>query len=152
MATKVDVIKNTYPIPSYYYEVKIDGMKPIAFSEIAGLSIEYETVSYQDGLSYKEGVKHMPARAKPVNLTLKKGVVRADSKLFTWISTVKLNTVTKRDITISLKDEKDKPVVSWKVSNAFPKKLDAPSFKADSNDVAIESLELMADKLNLEYH
>jgi phage tail-like protein len=35
--------------------------------------------------------------------------------------------------------------VSWKVINAFPTKLDAPTFSASSNDVAIESMELMAD-------
>ncbi len=152
MATTVDEIRNTYPIPVYYYEVTIDDMAPIAFSEVSGLSIEYDTVTYQDGMSYKEGQKHMPARSKPVNLSLKKGIVRADSQLFDWISTVKLNTVTKKTVIISLKDEADAPVVTWKVDNAFPKKLDAPGFKADSNDVAIENLDLMADKLSIEYH
>ena len=41
-------------------------------------------------------------------------------------------------------------VVSWKVINAFPTKLDAPSFVASSNDVAIESMELMADSIVVE--
>ena len=36
-------------------------------------------------------------------------------------------------------------MISWKVINAFPTKLDAPSFTASSNDVAVESMELMAD-------
>ena len=152
MATTVDDIKTTYPVPVYYYEVKVDDLDPIHFSEVSGLSIEYETISYKDGLSFREGEKHMPGQMKAVNLTLKKGIVRADSKLFDWISTVSLNTVVKKDITISLKDETDAPVVSWKVQNAFPKKLDAPGFNAGSNEVAIESMELMASKLDVEYH
>jgi phage tail-like protein len=34
--------------------------------------------------------------------------------------------------------------------NAFPTKLDAPSFDANSNDVAIESMELMGDGVSIE--
>ncbi len=152
MATSPDDIKNTYPIPVYYYEVKIDGLDPIAFSEVSGLSIEYETITYKDGLSFKEGAKHMPGQVKPANITMKKGIVRGGNKLFNWMSSVKLNTVEKKDITISLKDESDAPVVTWKAIDAFPKKLDAPAFNATSNEIAIESLELMASDLKIEYH
>jgi len=93
----------------------------------------------------------MPGLGTAVNLTLQKGVVRADSYLLTWINTVNLNTVEKRDIKIDLLDEKEQPVVSWTVTKAFPIKLDAPSFNANSNEVAIESLELMANDLKVEY-
>ncbi len=41
-------------------------------------------------------------------------------------------------------------MISWKVSNAFPTKLDAPSFSATANDVAVESMELMADGVTVE--
>ena len=41
-------------------------------------------------------------------------------------------------------------VISWKVINAFPTKLEAPAFDASSNDVAIESMELMADSVTIE--
>ena len=47
-------------------------------------------------------------------------------------------------------DEAGNAVVSWKVLNAFPTKLDAPSFDANSNDVAVESMELMADRVTIE--
>ena len=152
MATTIDDMKkDPFPLVVYYYEVKIDEYDPINFSEVSGISIEYDTITYKDGMSYKEGERHMPGQSKPVNLTLKKGMVRADNKLFDWINSVHLNTCTKRDITISLKDADDAPVVSWKVFNAFPKKLDAPGFNAGSNEVAIESLELMADRLTIEY-
>ena len=146
MATSVNDIRNMYPIPVFYYQVTI-GDDSIAFSEVSGLSIEYETITYKDGLSWKTGAKHMPGMPPPVNLTLTKGVVKADSYLFNWISTVRLNTVEKRDITISLLNENHEPTVSWIVRDAFPKKLNAPSFNASTNEVAIESLELMASDL-----
>lgn len=149
MATSVKEIQDKYPIPAFYYQVSIGGNDSIAFSEVSGLSVEYETITYKDGLSWRYGVKYMPGMSSPVNLTLQKGVVKADSYLFQWISTVRLNTVEKRDITISLLNENHEPTVSWLVKDAFPKKLNAPSFNASSNEVAIESLELMASGLTV---
>ncbi|MFK0733588.1 MAG: phage tail protein [Gloeotrichia echinulata GP01] len=151
MATSVKDIKNKYPIPVFYYRVTIEGQDAIAFSEVSGLNIEYETITYRDGLSYRDGAKYMPGLSTAVNLTLKKGIVRKDSYLFNWINTIQLNTVEKRDIRIDLLDETGTAVVSWTVINAFPKKLDAPSFNASSNEVAIESVELMASSVNVDY-
>ncbi|MEH1945266.1 MAG: phage tail protein [Nostoc sp.] len=151
MATSTEEIKNSYPIPVFYYRVTIDGDDSHAFSEVSGLSIEYETIIYKDGLSYKDGAKYMPGLSTPVNLSLKKGIVRKDSYLFNWISSIKLNTVAKRDVRIDLLDETGAAVVSWTAINAFPKKLDAPSFNATSNEVAIETLELMANDLKIDY-
>ena len=151
MATTAEEIKNSYPIPVFYYRVTIGGDDSHAFSEVSGLSIEYETITYRDGLSHQDGVKHMPGLNSPVNLTLQKGIVRQDSYLLNWINTVQLNTVEKRDVRIDLLDESGAAVVSWTAMDAFPKKLDAPSFNATSNEVAIESLELMASTLKVEY-
>lgn len=151
MATTPDEIKTSYPLPVFFYRVTIGDDDSHAFSEVSGLSIEYETITYRDGLSYKEGAKYMPGLDAAVNLTLKKGIVRADSYLLNWINTIKLNTVEKRDLKIDLLDEAGEAVVSWTALNAFPKKLEAPSFNATSNEVAIESLELMANSLKVDY-
>jgi phage tail-like protein len=70
--------------------------------------------------------------------------------LFAWINSIQLNRVDKKDIYVRLCDETGAAVVSWKVTNAFPTKLDAPSFTASSNDVAVESMELMADRVSVE--
>lgn len=152
MPTTKEDIKNKYPIPVFHYNVEIDGIDAIAFSEVSGLSIEHETITYKDGLSCKEGPKHMPGLSTPVKLTMKKGIIKSDSKLYEWVTSINLTTVNKKNITISLMDESgDNPVVSWKVFEAFPTKLEAPSFNATSNEVAIESMELMANDLKLEY-
>ncbi|MCP4666065.1 MAG: phage tail protein [Deltaproteobacteria bacterium] len=87
-----------------------------------------------------------------MDVTLKKGVMRKDSYLLNWIGTVKLNTVDKRDITVSLMDDEDKPVVTWKVIDAFPSKLEAPTFDASANEIAVETLTLVASDLKIEYH
>ena len=70
--------------------------------------------------------------------------------LYNWISTTTINQIQKKDIYVRLLDEAGDAVISWKVFNAFPTKLDAPSFDANSNDVAVESMELMADRVTIE--
>ncbi|MEN9866774.1 MAG: hypothetical protein RL748_2364 [Pseudomonadota bacterium] len=156
MATPKADIKASYPLPVYNYKVDI-GKDTIAFTEVSGLSISYETTTYKES-STESGkasprVLNMPAQLTPPKLTLKKGLVTAKSQaaLYDWINTISLNQVEKKDIVISLCDEVGKAVVSWTVVNAFPTKLDAPTFDAKSNDVAIESMELMADTISINY-
>jgi phage tail-like protein len=156
MATSKADIKAAYPLPVYNYRVDI-GKDTVAFSEVSGLNIAYETTTYKESgtESGKAGprVFRMPAQATNTTLTLKKGLVPAKSQaaLYDWINSISLNQVEKKDIVISLCDETGKAVVSWTVTNAFPTKLDAPSFDAKSNDVAIESMELMADSVFINY-
>lgn len=155
MALTKDAIKTVYPLPVYNYRVEIDG-DAVAFSEVSGLSIGYETTTYKESPvesgSPGPRVMHMPAQATDTNVTLKKGIVRGKSvpALYQWISSVQINQVTKKDIFVRLCDEEGNAVMSWKVTNAFPTKLDAPTFDATSNDVAIESMELMADGVSME--
>jgi len=95
---------------------------------------------------------NMPAQAPATTVTLKKGIVRGTSveTLYGWISTIQINQVEKKDIFIRLCDENGDAVISWKVTNAFPTKLEAPTFDANSNDVAVESMELTADGVTVE--
>jgi phage tail-like protein len=151
MATSIQDIKDKYPLPVFYYRVTIAGEDSVAFYEVSGLNINYETLSYYDGMSYRDGVKLMPGMPAYVTLTLKKGVVRRDNYFFKWISTIQLNTVEKRDLRVDLLDETGEAVVSWTVTDAFPHQLDAPVFNAAHNEVAIETLELVASSLRMDY-
>jgi phage tail-like protein len=156
MATNTNEIKNSYPLPVYNYRVEIAG-ETISFSEVSGLSLEFETTTYKESQT-ESGLRgpkimYMPAQIKPLNVSLKKGVVRGGVSLkvlYNWINTTQINQIEKKDIYIRLCDEKGAPVISWKVINAFPTKLDAPTFDANSGDAAIESMELMADRLMIE--
>jgi phage tail-like protein len=155
MALSKDEIKTAYPLPVYNYRVEV-GDQTIAFSEASGLSISFETKTYKES-PVESGapgprVMHMPMQATPANVTLKKGVVRAVSvnTFYNWINSTQINQIEKKDIYVRLCDETGAPVISWKVINAFPTKLDAPSFTADANDVAVETMTLMADGILME--
>lgn len=155
MAVSTDTIRNEYPLPVYNYRVEIGG-EAVAFSEVSGLSIAYEVTTYKESptASGAAGPRtlYMPAQATLTTISLKKGIVRQASikTLYNWIKTVQINQIEKKDIYIRLCDEKGAAVISWKVGNAFPVKLDAPTFDAKSNDAAIESMELKADYITIE--
>lgn len=151
MAVTKDEIRANYPLPVYNYRVEINGAT-IAFSQVSGLSIAFETYTYKESQT-AEGIAgprvlYMPAQATPTTLTLKKGVIGANSLpiLFDWINAIQINQVEKKDIYIRLCNEAGEAVISWQVINAFPTKLEAPAFDANSNEAAIESMELMADR------
>lgn len=155
MATTTDQIRASYPLPTYNYKVEIGG-QTIGFSEVSGLTISFETTKYAESPSAggPAGPRwmFMPAQENAPTITLKKGVVPGVSKraFFDWINSIQGNVVEKRDILVRLCDEEGEAVISWKVINAFPTKLDGPSFSASSNDVAVESMELMADAIRIE--
>ena len=156
MAISQAEIRATYPLPIYNYKVDI-GKDTIAFSEISGLSIGYGKTTYKESNTEpgkaSPRVFHMPGQRTPPTITLKKGLVPAKSQpaLYDWINSIAINQVIKKDIVISLCDEAGKAVVSWTVSNAFPTKLDAPAFNSNSDEAAIESMELMADSISINY-
>ena len=151
MPTSTNAIRDKFPLPVYNYRVTI-GTEAHGFSEVSGLNIQYEAITYKHGLSWREGSLQMPGMPGEVKVTLKRGLVRTRSMMLKWLETSCLHHVEKRDLTIDLCDEQGIPVVSWKVINAFPLKLEAPSLSSDSNELAIESLELLASGIAMTFH
>jgi phage tail-like protein len=155
MALSKSDIKTAYPLPAYNYKVEIAGVA-VGFSEVSGLSIKRETTTYKESPTASGApgpvTMYMPAQLAHPTITLKKGVVRKNSvaTLYNWISGIQVNQVDKRDIYVRLCDEQGNAVISWKVINAFPTSLQAPGFTATSNDVAIETMELMGDSILIE--
>lgn len=155
MALTNEDMKAQYPLPAYNYRVSIDG-ETAAFSQVTGLSYSFGTSTYKespvDGGAPGPIVMKMPSQAADITITLQKGIVRGKSipTLFNWINLKILNQIPKKDIQIDLCNEKGKAIFRWTVRNAFPTKLNAPGFDANSNDAAIESMELTADSFFLE--
>lgn len=147
MAIDKKRIIDSYPLPVYNYQVIINGSEVMSFSEISGLEIEREHVLYRHGFSWIVGDHLIRAQRKPITVSLKRGVVRQRSYLYHWMTSG-----LKKDIRIELCDEVGIAVVSWEVLRALPIKLDAPSFGANTNDVAIESLNLIAHDLRIKYN
>ena len=158
MAQTKNEIKAAYPLPVYNYRVDI-GKDTVGFSEVSGLTIEYERKTYLES-STEPGKPSpklfvFPGQPTATNITLKKGLVPTKSQpaFYDWINGVGINQVEKKDISISLTNESgNELLVTWNVSNAFPTKLSAPNFDASSNEVAIEELSLLADAVTSKFH
>src|SRR5262245_41315519 len=138
-----------YPLPVFHFTVDWGG-KRAGFSEVSGLTQENQAIEYRDGAFREYSSIKMPGLRKFSNITLKRGIFKGDNDFFTWLSTVKLNKVERRDLTISLLDETHAPVMTWKVMNAFPVKVEGPQLKASGNEIAIESIEIAHEGLELQ--
>lgn len=141
---------NDYPLVKFHFQVEWGGTK-IGFTEVSGLDVETEMIEYRHGASPEFSKTKMPGMQKYSNITLKRGSFQSDNEYFEWWNTVKLNTIERRDITISLLNEEHEPLIVWKIKNAWPLKVQSTDLKADGNEVAIETLELAHEGLNMEY-
>jgi len=138
-----------YPLPVFHFQVQWGGTN-LGFAEVSGLNIETQMIEYRDGLRPVYSSIKMPGIPKYGNITLKRGILPADNDFYKWLNTTKLNTVERRDLTISLLNENHEPVMTWKATNAFPVKVEGPGLKATGNEVAIESIEIAHEGLSIE--
>lgn len=138
----------TYPLLKFHFVVEWGGTRA-GFTEVTGLDIQIEAVEYREGSSPEYSKIKMPGMHKFSNITLKRGSITGDKEFYTWLNTVSLNQIERRDLSISLLNEKHEPVFTWKVKQAFPVKVQASDLKADGNEVAIESIELAHEGLNI---
>ncbi len=132
----------TYPLSKFHFQVDWAGTR-IGFTEVTGLEWEIETIQFRDGASPEYHKQAMPGLQKFSPVTLKRGLFQSDNEYYTWMNTVNLNSIEKRDVTISLLNEAHEPIVTWQLKQAFPTKITSTDMKADANEIAIETLVLM---------
>ena len=135
-----------YPLPKFHFSVEWGGTK-IGFTEVSGLDVETEVIEYREGSSPEYSKIKMPGMQKYSNVTMKRGTFKSDNEFYEWWNTVNLNTIERRDITISLLNEEHEPVVVWKLKNAWPTKVQSSDLKGDGNETAIESIEVVHEGL-----
>ncbi len=137
------------PYRSFNFQLEIDNIPTGAFSECSGLTTEVDAVDYREGTDLQPNVRKLSGLVKFNNIVLKRGVTQ-DKSLWNWYNNIFAGIPDRRNVTIILLDEAHQPVIRWHVENAWVKKLDAPSFKASGNEIAIESVELVHEGLTIE--
>jgi phage tail-like protein len=138
-----------YPLPKFHFSVDWGGTN-IGFTEVTGFEITNDVIEYRDGSSPEYSMIKMPGLRKFSNITLKRGMFRSDNDFYTWFNTINMNTVQRRDITISLLDENLTPVVIWNIKNAWPCKIVSADLRSYSSEVAIESLEIAYENMTIQ--
>ncbi|GGI52869.1 phage tail protein [Oxalicibacterium solurbis] len=139
---------SVWPMPKFYFQVKWDS-QVMSFQEITGLDIQSEEIKYRHGDSPEFSVIKMPGLKKVGNVTMKKGVFKGDNKFWDWFNQIKMNTIKRVPVTISLLDETGAPTMVWTLANAWPTKITGTDLKAEGNEVAIETIEIVHEGLTI---
>jgi len=129
------------PYRSFRFRLEIDGLKFGQFSEVTGLQAETETEPYEEG-GVNDFVHQLPKQTKYPRLTLKRGITDLD-ELWGWYQEVVQGTVKRLNGAIVLVDANGEDRLRWNFFQAYPVKWIGPDFRADSNTVAFEAVELV---------
>jgi len=142
---------NTYPIPNFYFKVTVDDIV-FKCSEVSGLESEFDIIEYRSGDSPVFGTQKIAGLRKGSDITLKRAIFASESQFNTWFNETKGHAPVRKTISIQLLDgssDGEDVVMGWTVQNAWPSKLTAPEFKADSSELAVESINIVHEGLSL---
>lgn len=141
----------TWPLPKFLFEVDFgDHLKCKAiFQEVIGLDKETQVIEYRHSNKPLYSTIKMPGIAKFGNITIKKGVTENNGSFWDWYQQIQMNTIERRTITIRLLDEGGNAAMEWQLINAWPSKITSTDLKSDGNEVAIETIELAHEGLQI---
>lgn len=129
-----------YPYTSFRFHIEIGGITVAQVSEVTGLQIETETEPYEEG-GVNDFVHQLPKRTKYQHITLKRGITDLD-EMWKWHQDVVNGKFDRKNGAVVLLDSKGEEKWRWNFVQAYPVKWTGPDFKADSNTVAFETIEL----------
>jgi len=139
---------NIWPLPKFHFSVKW-GDQVMSFQEVSGLDVQSEEIKYRSGDSPVFSPVKMPGLKKYSNVTMKKGIYKGDNKFWLWLNEIKMNTIARKNVVISLLDESAAPTMVWTLKNAWPTKITGTDLKSEGNEVAVESIEIVHEGLEI---
>ena len=137
-----------WPIPKFRFEVLWDDVV-MSFQEVSGLDVEAQPIEYRHGDNPAFSVIKMPGIKKYSDVTMKMGVFKSDNKFWDWFNQIKMNTIKRVPVTISLLDETGSPAMVWTLANAWPTKITGTDLKATGNEVAVETIVIAHEGLTI---
>ncbi|MGI9393092.1 MAG: phage tail protein [Boseongicola sp.] len=141
--------KRNDPYRTHHYEVLIDGMIAGGFSEVSSPNMRREIVEYRNGNDPESHSRKLTGRDSFENITLKRGFTH-NAAFMQWFANLSMGADDRRNITITLRDEARRPVLTWVCEGAWIVSLMGPGFNAAGNEVAIESIEFAVESVKME--
>jgi phage tail-like protein len=138
-----------WPLPQFHFSVQLGDGIEAKFQEVSGLDSETHPIEFRHGDSPRFSPIKMPGLQKAGDVTLRRGVVAVGSDFWNWLNEIKMNTIKRRTVVIKLVDQSGTPKMQWSLSNAWPSKVTGADLKAAGNDIAIETLVLVHEGIDL---
>lgn len=141
--------RNELPYSAFNFKVEVDGGPKAGFSDVSGIGTELMIAEYRNGNDDENHVQKVVGLHKVSDVTLKRGII--DQKFFyTWISDLWRDPTVRKDVTITLLDESQQPVLAWKLQKCVPQKWTGPTLAAKAHgDVAMEEIVLACEGIKL---
>lgn len=137
------------PYGRFNFLVEIDGIARAGFSEVEGLAGEIDVVAYREGADKTSSFRLLPGLVRYPRVVLRRGF-GGDASLFAWWQAVRDGAPDRRAVAVVLLDELRQPVARWRLRRAWPAKWEGPALSAKTSEVAIETLELVHEGIELE--
>ena len=135
-----------YPQFSFLIEIK-DLTEPVAgFTEVAGMNAESDIIEYREGNDI--AMRKLPGLRKFGNITLKRGYT-TNRALWDWRKSTLDGQTQRKDGSIVLRNEEGKEVLRWNFFEGWISKYEGPALNAKTNEAAIESIEIVHERLEL---
>ena len=132
------------PLRNFRFRLEIGGIHTAGFSEVSILETTTDAIDYREGTDPPH-VRKLSGLTKYGNVVLKRGLsAGADAlDLYHWHASIVAGSMSRRNVAIVVIGEDGSDQARFVVSDAWPAKYVAGPFNAKSNEVLIESLELV---------
>ncbi len=128
------------PIANFRFGVEIEGVVAGWFTDCSELTVEREVTPYKEG-GVNEYEHQLPGHVTYSGITLKRGL--ADNALWDWFQEGLYDgRVELHNVSIVLYDGDRAEAKRWDLIDAYPVKWTGPDLEADSDNIAIETLEI----------
>jgi phage tail-like protein len=135
------------PFSAFNFLIEIEGVTVAGFSECSGIATETDAIEYRTG---KEDitVRKLPGLKKFNNITLKRGFTNS-KELWEWRKKVLDGKTDRKSGSIVLLNEARQTALRWNFHEAWPRKWEGPALNGKTNEVAIETLEIVHERLEM---
>jgi phage tail-like protein len=136
------------PYSAFNFLVEIDGVTVAGFSECSGLTTETDPIEYRNG-DEDITVRKLPGLKKFTNIALKRGYTQS-KELWEWRKKVLDGKTERQSGAIVLLDEARGEALRWNFREGWPSKWEGPSLNGKNSEVAIESMEIAVEGIELD--
>lgn len=136
------------PLRGFNFRIELDNTSVASFREASGLSLNTDPVDYREGTDNWLSVRKLPGLRKHETIKLKRGHT-PNKDLWNWYLNILNGVDDRRNGAIVLQDEQHHDVLRWQFQNGWITKWEGATMNATSNDVAIESIEIVHEHIEL---